>query len=364
MKILHVINSLNTGGAEKLIIETLPLIKNQGVSVELLIYKWNDYPFEKKFINENDIKVHKSKYNSNYSPLNIFYTIPLLKKYDIIHVHLFPAMYWVAIAKFLSFSKTKLIFTEHNTTNRRLEKWYFRTIDKMVYSQYSKIISIAEKVHEMLLQKIKLDHTKVVLIKNGLNLEAINNAMPLQKQQIHTKIQNHTKIIIQVSRFQPQKDQQTLINAMKYLPENVVLLLVGDGELKASCEQLTNDLNLNHKVFFLGVRMDVPRLLKSADIVVLSSHFEGLSLASIEALATGRPFVASNVPGLTEVVQDAGVLFEQGNAQQLAQKLTELLNNQTLYNTVAASCLQKSLNYDINLMVAQQIALYNNIQKN
>lgn len=361
MKVLHIINSLTTGGAEKLILESLPLYKKSGVDVELLLFKTNNYPFEKQFLSTSEVVVHKSRFNSFYSPLNIFYIIPFLKKYDLIHVHLFPAMYWVALAKVLSFSKTELVFTEHNTTNRRLDKWYFNVIDKFIYSKYNKIISISEKVNEMLIDKMKIEESKVHLIKNGINLDSINKALPISKNEIHKEINEEHKILIQISRFQPQKDQQTLIKAMQFLPETVILCLVGDGELKLECEQLSKQLNLEERVFFLGVRLDVFQLLKTADIVVLSSHYEGLSLASIEGLASGKPFIASNVPGLTEVVKNGGLLFEESNEIELAEIINKLLADNKYYKQVAASCFDKSKEYDINIMLDRQIQLYKNI---
>jgi hypothetical protein len=72
--------------------------------------------------------------------------MPYLEKYDIVHVHLFPTLYWVALAKFLSFSKTKLIFTEHNTSNRRINKKLWRVSDNFIYRQYNAIVSITKEV--------------------------------------------------------------------------------------------------------------------------------------------------------------------------------------------------------------------------
>ncbi len=358
MKILQIINSLGTGGAEKLIVESLPIMKKNGIEVDLFLLKSGDFPFEKTFRNNLEFRIYHSQLKSVYNPFHIFKIIQLLKRYDVVHVHLFPALYWVALAKIISFSKTKLVFTEHNTTNRRVDKWYFKAIDAFIYRQYSKIISISEKVNEMLLDKMKIENSKVHLIKNGINLDIINNALLISKNKIHKSLNENHKIIIQISRFQSQKDQQTLIKSMQLLTKNVVLLLVGDGELKKECENLSKQLNLENRVFFLGVRMDVPQLLKTADIVVLSSHYEGLSLASIEGLASGKPFIASNVPGLTEVVENAGLLFEENNEKELANHINNLLKDKNYYNKIAQKCLSKSKEYDINKMVFDEIELY------
>src|SRR5690606_37044183 len=108
---------------------------------------------------------------------------------------------------------------------------------------------------------------------------------------------------------------------------NYVLLLVGDGMLRKSSEELANKIGVKNRVLFLGIRKDVPRLLKSVDLVVLSSHFEGLSLSSVEGLASGTPFLASDVPGLTEVVENAGVLFENDNMESFVDAVTRLMKD-------------------------------------
>lgn len=358
MKILHIINSLGTGGAEKLIIESLPIMKQSGIDVDLFLLKSDNFPFEITLREDATISIYKSKFSSIYNPLHTLSIIPLLKKYDIVHVHLFPALYWVALSKVVSFSKVKLVFTEHSPSNRRLDKWYFKAIDSIIYSQYTKIISISEKVEEMLIKKMKIHRSKVHLIKNGINLDSISFALPIPKAEIHRFLNNNHTIIIQISRFQAPKDQQTLIKMMKLLPENVILLLVGEGETKLKCEQLTKQLNLEDRIFFLGVRMDVPQLLKTANIVVLSSHYEGLSLASIEALASSKPFIASRVPGLIEVVENVGLLFDASNEVELANLVNALLNDQDFYCDIAQKCLAKSKEYDIIKMVFAEIELY------
>jgi glycosyltransferase involved in cell wall biosynthesis len=114
-------------------------------------------------------------------------------------------------------------------------------------------------------------------------------------------------------------------------------------------------------VFFLGIRTDVPQLLKGSDIVVLSSKYEGLSLSSIEGMASGKPFIAADVPGLKEIVVGAGLLFPQGDEKALVKKITELLNDEKLYNKVSVSCLERAALYDINNMVEKHITLYRSI---
>lgn len=359
LKVLQIINSMSTGGAEKLILDTVPLYRKLGVEMDVLLFDGTQFPFYIKLEETKCCTIFSLGLKSVYNPIAIFKIIPYLRKYDAIHVHLFPAQYYVVLAKLLSFSKTKLIFTEHSTTNRRLNNSIFKWIDQFIYRGYDKIICITIPVQKIVLAHTKLPISRTNLILNGVAISEYNNSISYSKLDLNC--QDSDKIIIQISSFQEPKDQPTLIKSLLHLPQEVKLLLVGDGVLKNSCEDLVSQLGLQHRVFFLGVRTDVPRLLKTADIVVLSSKYEGLSLSSIEGMASGKPFIASNVPGLSEVVSGAGVLFTQGDEKELAQKIMELFNDEKLYQAVAKSCEIRANQYDIKKMVTQHISLYESL---
>ncbi len=359
MKVLHIINSLNTGGAEKLLLETLPLYNQKGVKVDLLVLDGKDYPFLKELKKQNCCTIYDFGKGSVYNPFLIFKIIPYLKKYDIIHAHLFPSLYWLAFAKAISFSKTKIVYTEHSTSNRRRSKLIFKILDKLLYRFYSKIITISDEVDRNLKEHLGCKNSKFQLINNGVNTKAFQEAKPYDKTQFFSK--NDT-ILIQVSSFREAKDQPTLINAMKELPENYKLLLVGEGPLLDTNKDLVKKLNLKKRVQFLGIRMDVPKLLKTADIVVLSSHHEGLSLASIEAMASGKPFIASDVPGLREIVKGAGLLFPKGDDKALSKHIIDLSDKQ-YYDKIRTRCKKRAQQYDIKNMIDGYISLYKKLHQ-
>lgn len=365
MKVLQIINSLETGGAEKLLLETLPLYRKAGIEMDVLLL-WDDnhsFTLKLKQLNCCKIIVLNNTVNNNdvYALSNIIKIKNYLKQYDIAHVHLFPSQYFVPLANILNGNKTKLIFTEHNTTNNRINNYLFRIVDRFFYKLYVKQVSITEDIKDIFKKKYNLPDKFYRVIENGVNLDLIKEADKYSKSYISNLISENDTLIIQVSSFRPQKDQYTLIKSLLELPENVKLILVGQGELKSKCEDLVKHLELDNRVFFLGQRMDIPELLKSSDFIVLSSKYEGLSLSSIEAMASGKPFLASNVPGLKEVVSGAGVLFERGNAKELAYKILELMNNPMLYEEVSIACQERAKNFDVQVMVDKHIQLYKEV---
>jgi glycosyltransferase involved in cell wall biosynthesis len=214
------------------------------------------------------------------------------------------------------------------------------------------------------LKHTKLPLDKFHLIENGVNLESINKAIALTKDKIDPTLNSTDIIVMQVAGFRSQKDQYTLIKAMALLPKYYKLVLVGDGVLKKDCETLVSELKLQKRILFLGARMDIPQLLKTTDIVVLSSKFEGLSLSSIEGMASGKPFIASGVSGLQEVVKGAGVLFPVGEEKQLASEISKLIDNPELYASVANACQKRAKEYDIKVMVEKHVTLYRSFENN
>ncbi|HLP65546.1 glycosyltransferase [Flavobacterium sp.] len=357
MKVLHVINSLATGGAEKLLLESCTVYHQKGIEVHVLLLNGVVHPFLEELKRNKSCTIHVIGMGSVYSPVLLLKIIPFLKKFDCVHVHLFPCLYWVALAHALSFSKTKLIYTEHSTTNNRRGNPIFKVLDRWAYSRYSSIVAITPQVLENVKTHLQFkDENRFHIIQNGLNLSQIQSAQPYLKTDFFDDTE--AKIIIQVARFFEPKDHATLIKSLSFLPENYKLILVGDGVLKPNSEALVSQLKLENRVQFLGVRTDVLSLLKTADVIVLSSKYEGLSLSCIEGMASGKPFVAADVPGLQEVVKNAGVLFPLGDEKALANEIKKLMEDELYCSEIVAQCISKSNEYDIQKMIDQYINLY------
>lgn len=354
MKILHVITSLRTGGAEKLMVDLLPRLKSDNTTVELLLFDGTRTAFrdelEKAGIKVSDLGIG----GSVYSPLKLFKLYPYLKKFDIIHTHNTAPQFFAAICSM--FCRTKLITTEHGGSNRRRNIKWFRPIDRWMYNRYSRVICISRKAEDNLRKHLQKFHTEICTINNGVDIDkyASASASPLLES-----IAKDSRKIIMVAGFRWEKDQDTLIRAMKHLPEKFHLFFVGDGVRRQECEQLSRNENVDPRVHFLGIRNDVANLLHAADYVVMSSHFEGLSLSSVEGMSVGKPFLASDVDGLREVVKGAGILFPHGDSKEFANEITKLEASETLYKNIENSCYDRAREYDISKMVHSYSSLYN-----
>lgn len=347
MRILHVITTLFTGGAERLMVDLLPRFKAAGHEVELLVFHSADTPFAEK-LRKTDIKIHFLNTTRVYSPLNIFRLKKFLNNYDVIHTHNTACQYYVAIAAKLFGCKAKLFTTEHNTTNRRRDMPLMKKIDICMYNAYSQIISVSDATTENLRKHIGDSHN-IVTIDNGINLNRFTHNPILDPNTVK---------LVMVAAFRPQKDQDTVVRAMKLLPENVKLILAGDGERRPVVTKLAEDLGLKDRVTFTGNSNIISEILMSCNIVVLSSHWEGFGLAAVEGLAAGRPIVASNVAGLSDIVGDAGLFFEKENEKELAAKVMELIENKELYAALSAKALARAKLFDIDITAKKYLELY------
>ncbi|MCM1066453.1 MAG: glycosyltransferase [Muribaculaceae bacterium] len=356
MKILHVITSLRTGGAEKLMVDLLPRLKAAGHDVDLLLFDGSDTPFRRDAMAAG-IKVYDlGVEGSVYSPLRLLKLVPFMKKYDVVHTHNTAPQLFAAIGSVLC--SVVLCTTEHNTSNRRRGwKWY-ASVDRWMYNRYRKVICISKKAEDNLREYIGHCRAEILTINNGVDVARYAGASASADLE---KAAPGSRKIIMVAGFRWEKDQDTLIRSLGHLPPEFHLFLVGDGVRRPELEGLIEAEGLSNRVHLLGLRTDVPNLLHAADYIVMSSHFEGLSLSSVEGMSTGRPFLASDVDGLREVVRGAGVLFPHGDAEALAHEIAALDNAPDKYRQVADACLERAKQFDIATMVEAYSDLYKTI---
>lgn len=356
MRILQVITSLRIGGAEKLIAEISPMLREKGHQVDVLAFDGVETHF-KQMLREQGINVISFGEKCNvYNPLFIFKLASLMKHYDIVHTHNTAPQLFAAFGSMLC--SVVLVTTEHTTSNRRRDwKWY-ASLDKWMYRRYKKVICISDKAKENL-HKAHPSLDNLCLVYNGVNVGKFHEAQPIESLKDDTKVR-----IIMVAGFRYQKDQDTLIKSIALLDKaKYELWLVGDGERRGELETLVSSLGISDQVKFMGIRSDVPEFLQTADIVVMSSHFEGLSLSSVEGMSVGKPFVASDVDGLHEVVDGYGLLFPHGDEKALADTIERLSHNTDFYKKVADKCWERAQMYDIQKMVDSYSELYNSLSR-
>ena len=367
MRILQVITSLEMGGAETLVVNLIPRLQALGNTVDLCIFNGTETPLTQKLKRESpETKIYALGHGV-YNPLYIYKLVKIMKNYDIVHTHNSSPQLFVAIASL--FCPTNLVSTEHNTSNRKRNwKWY-RPIESWMYSRYDHVICISKIAEEKLREYMGGDWVvetsnrfkSITTINNGIEVNAISKATP-SKELLALK--ENRRSILMVAGFRKQKNQDTILRTLAELgKDNFEVWFAGIGERMEDVQQLAKSLQIDDRVRFLGLRTDIPNVLKAADIIVMSSHWEGLSLSNVEGMSAHKPFIASDVNGLKEVTKGYGILFPHEDAKVLADEINHLASDETYYNEIAERCYNRALEFDISNTVNGYADVYNTVLK-
>jgi len=208
--------------------------------------------------------------------------------------------------------------------------YLIRSINPVISRLADRMIAVSENVKEYLVKKEWVPEGKIVVIQNALDIEWFEKTID-DEGEIPFKFKSSGEIVIgSVGRLSEEKGYENLIRAFKWILDDGIkarLVLVGEGKLKEALINLSYELGLNERVYFAGLRRDVPNLLKMMDIFVLPSKWEGLPIALLEAMYVGLPIIASRVGGIPEVVEDGreGFLINPGDAEELKKALNKLI---------------------------------------
>ena len=337
IKVLEVIDSLGSGGAESLLKNfVLEAKKNKLFNIEIATLYSN--AIFKEEVKSAGIPVWGLNLEYKYDLRVIIKLIKLIKKrkYDIVHVHLFPANIFAALASLFLPKKIKWIFSEHNIYNRRRSFKIFKIIDSFTYSRYLNIVCVSKQVQSTLLSWMPSVKGKTKVIPNAVPVPEFLSPNLLKIYDI-----------LFVGRLTQAKGIDVLLKAIKILKnkysKNLKIAIVGDGELKENLTTLTVALGVNREVKFLGVRKDIDELMLSSKTFVLPSRWEGLPMVVLEAMSRGMSIIATTVGGIPEVIESGkeGILISPENPEALAQAINDLLENEELQKKLRQAAYKK-----------------------
>ncbi|RIK39976.1 MAG: glycosyltransferase family 1 protein, partial [Chloroflexi bacterium] len=163
-------------------------------------------------------------------------------------------------------------------------------------------LAVSQAVAQRLQESFWIPERRIQVIPNAIPVEtfgcSVDSAPPAVRPGAKPQ-----PVILTVARLDQQKGHPYLLEAATQVPE-ASFVLAGDGPARAQLEEQSRALGLEHRVRFLGYRQDIPALLAGCDLFVLPSLYEGLPLAVLEAMAAGKPVIASAIPGTCEAVVD------------------------------------------------------------
>ena len=202
-------------------------------------------------------------------------------------------------------------------------KWY-RFLFKLTHPRLPD--SPTPRINQLTNQRFN-ESTNITLIKNGVDISEIDSVTEVAPEILDLKQQGKF-IIGYIGQLIHRKGLDILIEATAKLPVSINwhLLIIGEGSLRKSLQQLASKLEIGQKISFLGFRKDRLSLLKGFDVFVLPSRLEGIPRCLMEAMAAGIPVVASDIPGCNDLIQneETGLLFEPENPESLSHAINKV----------------------------------------
>ncbi len=315
----------------------------------------------------------------------IFKNINKEEKFDIIHGHSDMAYGYINYCK----DNIPVVTTTHGTTLSdffsSLKEWslpiwvvllpLYYIIEKKVFDNSQKIICVSNELEKDVTKKYNVPKRKIITIVNGVNTRRFK---PITRKEIQILKLKYTKpndkIILSAGVITKQKGFQILVKTFGEITkkfQGIKLIIVGDGPYLKKLKNLTEKMALEKNVLFLGKinNKEIHKFYKLADICAFPTYrFEGLPYAVLEAMACGKPVIASHIGGISTLIRDHkdGILIEAGNYNQLKYGIIELLKNKTLAKNLGENARIRIVKeYDLHNMVRKTIRIYQDtLQKN
>ena len=374
MRILHIITSIDKGGAENHLFDLCRMQKKNKNKIHVIYFKGNSY--WKK--NLNAIGVPVSFYNIKgffsffFIVLNFFKIYNSLNKFkpDIIHCHLSLSEIYGLIIKLIFKKKYKVIISKH-LDSLILEGSYGQKssikgvfLEKIIFKYIDYVICISNHVRKYFYTNLKFKKKSVSTIYYGVKYGKL-----LYKNKIKKKynFRKDTNYICSVARHIKQKNIYFLLDAFKDIlkkyqnKKKFKLILVCIGPETTNLKKYALDRNIYDKIVWINFSDNVREIMSLSNLFCLTSDYEGLGLVLLEAMSVRTPVVATNSSAIPEVIENGktGILFKKNDKQSFIQSLEKILFNKDLKKKLTNNAIhQLNKKFCINKMYKRTNYVY------
>lgn len=372
LKIMHLINDLGCGGAQKVILNLVRGIDRESFLpiVGLWGKKWGHEMIE-YFVGSNiEVVDFQARSKFDLKALSSLHRYLSRNSIDILHTHLFLMHIMGRIAGKCA-RVPRIVSTHHNLlqSNHKVSRFFEKPTSPL--SDVTTVVSRAAQesyfsTSELFSVEALRSGRKHFTIYNSVNTEDINRAVGnTDIRQVRDELGLKDEFVFAcVGRLHPSKGHKYLIEAVDHLREThpfIRILIIGDGPLQKELIEEAQARGLHEQINFLGYRNDVYRILAASNALVQPSVFEGFGLASAEAMACGLPVISTNLPSIAEVVRHkrTGLLVPPGDSLALSKAMATFVDNPVLAATYGANGKQRvEKMFSSQAIVQQYEALY------
>ncbi|HBR21120.1 MAG TPA: glycosyltransferase family 1 protein [Nitrospiraceae bacterium] len=354
LTILHTESSTGWGGQENRTLQECIGLKKRGVRVIILCQP--ESRLNKRALAEG-IEVRTCRMKKSYDILAISHILKLIRSenIDIISSHSGRDSLLAGIAGRLSRKKPIIVRTRHLA---------LPITSKFTYSLLAhKVVTVSEYVKQYLIEK-DIASGKVAAIPTGIDTDKFNPERVNDSLRQELGLQKDVPVIGTIAILRRKKGHHIILDAMplvlKEIPD-AVFVFAGDGPQRDNILNKIKASGLSEKVFMLGLRKDIPEILKSIDIFALPTLQEALGTSFIEAMAMGKPVIGADVGGVSEVIKNGvnGYLVEPDNPLALAEAIIKMLKDREaarLMGTEGRKIVEKD--YTVEKMCERMYAIY------
>jgi glycosyltransferase involved in cell wall biosynthesis len=369
MRIIHIIPSLKTGGAERLALDICSQLKKTKTIEIVLVslseindFKNESYDIEIKYIPS---KVTLSITGKTHVEITKLTTFISDFNPDIIHTHLFEAE---LISRWNINEKVNYFTHCHDNMSQLSGLTTHKSIKKNITDFYEKNIIVKRyltcKNQFIVISKNTKEYFINILPKKlAQNIHLLSNAINYKKFQNNSVKKATTLRLINVGSFAPKKNQTFLIDVLLELKKRGIqceLFLLGDGEELQKVKEKAFIYGLNNEIHFLGNVNDVEEQLWKSHLYIHSAYYEPFGLVLLEAMAAGLPLITLDGKGNRDLIEDGknGYMIYDQDPEKFAQRIIYLIENKGKYAEISNYCKEYAKKYDIKEYVNKLLVLY------
>lgn len=378
IKLLYLITRLTVGGAQKIVLESIDAIDRNQFDVMLAFGpetspegSLQDYARQLKVpISIVPSLVREVRPWRDARALIELRNLLKQEKVDVVHTHSSKAGILGRAAAYLA-KVPVIIHTVHGWGFHVDSKWHsrfaFALAERLVARFTDRLIMVSNTDLDRGM-RFRIGRREQYHVWGGaINVKKFQSVdMNPTELKNSLKIPAHAKIVGSVMRLSPQKDPLTFIQCASQVAAElpgVHFVVAGDGPLRGEAEKKIQNLNLQSRFSVLGLRDDVPSILRLFDVFLLTSRWEGQPLVVLEAMAAGCPVVATGIDGTKEIIQNGwdGYLFPPGDSDSAARAVIHLLNHPGESDNFRDRARVKVDAHDIHRLAQFQMDLYRSL---
>jgi L-malate glycosyltransferase len=329
INIMHTVLSLEVGGLEKIVSDTVSRLDREQFNVEVCCFDTIGELADSLKLNNITVNL-LPRSQERYDYFFPFRLCSFLRNKNIHLLHMHSGTFFLGTQAGILARTPAMVYTDHG--RHLVDPKILIYMDRFSAFFANRIIAVSKELEEYLINVVSLPHEKTTTIINGIDTDKYKFREKSPALMKEFGISLYTKVVGTVGRLAEVKDQANMINAFSLVIQNFpesILILVGDGPMRNSLQQLVNNIGLSDHVLFVGTRNDVPDILNLLDVFMLTSLSEGTSISLLEAMSSGIAPIVTKVGGNPSLVDHNvnGIVVSPKKVDELAENLFSLLED-------------------------------------